>query len=137
LYLNETDQAVDEKLWKVTVNSKTFSLQTFTDANGFGASSIVIGRGTGTAIDYQAFRTGANLERMRIDSSGNVGIGTSSPATKLQVAGVANAVFFENPTTITANYTITTDSNAMAAGPITISSGVTVTIPSGSVWTVI
>jgi hypothetical protein len=66
-----------------------------------------------------------------------VGIGDTTPATKLDVAGVASAVFFENPKTITANYTITTDSNAMAAGPITIASGITVTIPSGSVWTVL
>jgi hypothetical protein len=66
-----------------------------------------------------------------------VGIGDTTPATKLDVAGVASAVFFENPTTITANYTITTDSNAMAAGPITIASGVSVTVPSGSVWTVV
>jgi hypothetical protein len=44
---------------------------------------------------------------------------------------------FENPKTIATNYTITTDNNAMSAGPITIDSGVTVTVPSGSTWTVV
>ena len=80
---------------------------------------------------------GNNATGITVDSSGNVGIGDTTPSTKLDVAGVASAVFYENPQTITANYTITTNSNAMAAGPITIASGVSVTIPSGSVWTVV
>jgi hypothetical protein len=33
------------------------------------------------------FSTGGNTERMRIDSSGNVGIGTDSPSKKLHIAG--------------------------------------------------
>lgn len=59
------------------------------------------------------------------------GVGTGA------VGGSADLVFFENDITVTADYTITTNKNAMSAGPITINSGVTVTVPSGSVWTVV
>jgi hypothetical protein len=38
------------------------------------------------------FATGGNTERMRIDSSGNVGIGTSSPDYKFQIEGVGTGV---------------------------------------------
>lgn len=49
----------------------------------------------------------------------------------------SDEVFYENDTTVTASYTITSGKNAMSGGPITVNSGVTVTIPSGSVWTVV
>lgn len=53
------------------------------------------------------------------------------------VGSGTNAVFYENDTTVTGSYTITTGKNAMTAGPITVLSGVTVTVPSGSSWTVV
>jgi hypothetical protein len=45
--------------------------------------------GTGGAMVFQTRISDALAERMRIDSAGNVGIGTSLPATKLHVAGNA------------------------------------------------
>lgn len=42
-----------------------------------------------------------------------------------------------NSTTVSANYTIPTGSNAMSVGPITVASGVAVTISSGQRWIVI
>ena len=44
--------------------------------------------------------------------------------------------FIEFDTTISYNYTITTGRNAFTAGPVSIANGNTVTIPSGSYWTV-
>lgn len=46
-------------------------------------------------------------------------------------------IFYENGQTVTADYTITSGKNALTAGPVTIASGITVTIPSGSVWTIV
>ena len=55
--------------------------------------------------------------------------------------GGSDKVFFENAQTVTTNYTIGDTfgaaCNAMAAGPITINSGVTVTINSGEVLTIV
>lgn len=49
----------------------------------------------------------------------------------------AGGVIYENNQVITASYTLTTGKNGMSAGPITINSGVVVTVPSGSVWTIV
>jgi hypothetical protein len=43
----------------------------------------------------------------------------------------------ENTQTISTSYTITTGSSAMSTGPITIASGISVTIPSGSRWVIL
>ena len=46
-------------------------------------------------------------------------------------------VFYENDLMITGDYTITSSKNAVTGGPISIATGVTVTVPTGSVWTVV
>jgi len=43
---------------------------------------------------------------------------------------------YEHANTISADYTIATGNNAGTFGPISIDSGISVTIPSGSVWTI-
>lgn len=64
------------------------------------------------------------------------------------VSGVANRLgaevgagesnpFFVNPRTITQNCTLPADNSAMSVGPITINSGVTVTLASGSRWVIL
>lgn len=51
--------------------------------------------------------------------------------------GGSDDVFYENGQTVTTNYTLTTSKNAMTAGPVTINSGVTVTVPSGQSWVIV
>ena len=51
--------------------------------------------------------------------------------------GGSDEIFYENGQNVTTNYTITNGKNAMSAGPITIDSGVTVTVGAGETWTVI
>ena len=51
--------------------------------------------------------------------------------------GAQQDVFYENAQTVSSNYTITTNKSAMSAGPVTLGSSVTVTIPSGSRWVIV
>ena len=66
-----------------------------------------------------------------IDGSNLTGI--SAGAT----GGGSDEVFYENDQTVTTNYTITNGKNAIAAGPITVNSGVTVTVGSGETLTIV
>lgn len=49
----------------------------------------------------------------------------------------ASTPFFEAATTVAADYTISSGYNALSPGPVTINSGVVVTVSPGSVWTIV
>ena len=49
----------------------------------------------------------------------------------------SDKIFWENGQTVTQNYTITNNQNAMSAGPITINNSVTVTVGDGETWTIV
>ena len=87
------------------------------------------------AIGIITARAGINVTGGTItgDGSGLTGLPAGAP-----VGGAStNTVFFENDNSVDVSYTISTDKNAMAAGPIAIKAGVTVTVPSGSFLTIV
>lgn len=51
--------------------------------------------------------------------------------------GGSDQIFYLNGQTVTTNYTIPSTNNAGSFGPITIDSGVTVTVSTGAVWSVV
>ena len=53
------------------------------------------------------------------------------------VGGGSDQIFQENGQVVTQNYTIASGRNAVSAGPITVNSGVTVTISAGSTWVIV
>ena len=70
---------------------------------------------------------------LKSDGSGNLSWGTAGGAS----GGGTDQVFYENDQSVTEDYTIGTNKNAMSAGPITIDDGATVTIPDGSTWVIV
>jgi len=81
----------------------------------------VIATGVITATSFSG--SGANL--------------TNLPPSAPVGGASTNQVFFENDNSVDVNYSITSGKNAMAAGPIEIKSGITVTVPSGSFFTIV
>ena len=74
-----------------------------------------------------------NGHALKSDGEGNLSWGTAGGAS----GGGTDQVFYENDQTVTEDYTIGTNKNAMSAGPITIDDGATVTIPNGSTWVIV
>jgi hypothetical protein len=115
------------------------------DASGaFSADSVTLA-GTGASklnAGSTAQRPGsASAGMLRFNSSisqfegyngtawGTVGGGATG--------GGSDAVFIENGQTVTTNYTLSTGKNAVSAGPVTINSGISVTVPTGASWVIV
>jgi hypothetical protein len=106
---------------------------TYSSANVFARTTVLSSSNSGSLVAFSAgtkdvFLTLAASKTIQRDSSGNVYDASG---------GGTDNIFFLNGITVNTNYTIPTNYNAGTFGPVTIASGVTVTVPSGSVWTVV
>jgi hypothetical protein len=102
-------------------------------ATGNGAVQIPIGntalRPAGTSGQLRYNNQTNSFEGYGQSGWGSIGGGATG--------GGTDQVFVNNGQTVNYNYTIPSGQNSMSTGPISIASGVTVTISSGSVWAII
>jgi len=103
--------------------------------SGIDASALKFGGAT----KVQATNTGAVVTGILTATSfSGDGSSLSNLPAGAPVGGAStNTVFFENDVAVAVNYQITSNKNAMSAGPIAINAGIAVTVPSGSSWTIV
>ena len=82
---SETDQPVDKKNWDITSLAGNLEFRALNDAGSAANRFISVGRGSTYSISALKFFTGSDEERMRITSTGDVGIGTDNPTSKLHL----------------------------------------------------
>lgn len=71
-------------------------------------------------------------------TSASTSASAASATLAIAIGGAGgDRVFIQNGNTVNNSYTIPTGYNAGTFGPVTVASGVTVTVPTGSVWTIV
>ena len=146
---------VKDRVKETTTTTGTGTLTLAGAADGFQSFSVIgdgnttyyaITDGTDWEVGIGTYTSsGTTLSRDTILESSNSGsavnwgagdkeVFVTYPAERSVVGGMG---YIENAATITQSSTINAGNNAISAGPITIDGGVSVTVPSGSVWTVV
>jgi hypothetical protein len=117
----------------ITLNAATANVPNNLTFSGTGTIRLPNGttaeRPSPTAGMIRYNTTEASFEGYAAGAWGSIGGGATG-------AG-GDQVFYENELTVTTSYTLTTARNAMSTGPITIDSGVTVTVPTGQRWVIL
>jgi hypothetical protein len=105
---------------------------------GQTTSEWEVGIGTytssGTTLSRTTVLASSNSGSLVNFSAGTKDVFVTYPSER---AVIGSQGYIENAATVTVSSTINTGSNAVSAGPVTIASGVVITVPSGAVWTVV
>jgi hypothetical protein len=89
---------------------------------------------SGTTLSRDTVLESSNSGALVDFASGSKDVFVAYPAERAVIGGMG---YVENSATISASSTINAGNNAVSAGPVTVNSGVTVTVPSGSRWVVV
>jgi hypothetical protein len=111
---------------------------TWVASSGSGAT-ITPTTTTGTYYIVGTTSTSGSLSTASISNTNTVAYNANTGTLQANGGFQANSAgpFFLNATTVSANYTIPANFNATTAGKITINTGVTVTVSTGSRWVVV
>jgi hypothetical protein len=107
-------------------------------SSGSGGTSVSLTNDTSTVTNLYPTFANATSGTASTLFTGNARLLYKPSTGEFQsTAMVSNNGISVNSATITQSYTVPSGSNASSAGPITLSSGVTVTVPTNSVWVVL
>jgi hypothetical protein len=134
---SRTDATAYPILWGTgTSTTSTYSCAAVTIQSSTGTVNATTFSGAGTGLTG----TAASLTAGAATTATNLSGGTVS-ATTVQATGgftaTSAAPFYLNATTVSSNYTSPANYNLMSAGPITINTGVTVTIDTTGSWVIV
>jgi len=117
--------------WEVGVGTYSTTGPTLT------RTTIIASSNSGSAVTFvgtvNVFVTYPAEKSVNQDVSGNVTNAGTITGTSL----IASNGIFVNSTTVSANYTVPTGYNAHSIGPVTIASGISVTVSSGQIYLVL
>jgi hypothetical protein len=101
-----------------------------------GAWEVGIGTYTssGTTLSRDTVLESSNSGSLVNFGSGSKDVFVTYPAERAVIGSMG---YIENSATISVDSAINDGNNAISGGPVTINSGITVTIPSGSTWVIV
>jgi hypothetical protein len=89
---------------------------------------------SGTTLSRDTVLDSSNSGSLVNFAAGSKDVFVAYPAERAVIGGMG---YIENSATISVSSTINAGNNAVSAGPVTVNSGVSVVVPSGSRWVVI